>query len=128
MNPRQAVLIMVVCTVFTSAGQILWKIGINRFTDIYSLLSFPMLFGFISYGLGAVLMLVAFKYGELSLLYPIIATSYVWVSILSPLFFADQMNIWKWAGVLLILLSVSLLGISSRKNNIVEKSSIEEQS
>ncbi len=115
-----AILLMVLCTIFTSTGQLLWKKGImsvNLFSLgslLGSVLNAPLLLGFLSYGIGAFLMLLAFRRGELSVLYPIIATSYVWVSLFSPwLFPSDAMNGWKWAGVITILISVSLLGWSN---------------
>src|SRR3989338_1963357 len=116
---KRAIALMVLCTIFTSLGQILWKLGVNKYisNDIFSLLNIPFVLGFVSYGLGAVLMLIAFRRGELSVLYPIVATSYIWVSIISPRLFPDDfMNAWKWAGVVIILISVSILGwASSRK-------------
>jgi len=116
---KRAIALMVLCTIFTSLGQILWKLGVNKYisNDIFSLLNIPFVLGFVSYGLGAVLMLIAFRRGELSVLYPIVATSYIWVSIISPRLFPDDfMNAWKWSGVIVILISVSILGwASSRK-------------
>ena len=109
----KAVFLIVVCTLFTSFGQILWKAGITTVSlrSVSSIFNLPLFLGFVSYGLGALFMILAFRYGELSVLYPIIATSYVWVSILSPLFFpSDTMNLLKWGGVLLIVVSVSILG------------------
>ena len=116
---KRAMALMVVCTIFTSLGQIFWKLGVNKYIsgNILSLLNIPFIFGFVAYGLGALLMLIAFRRGELSVLYPIVATSYVWVSLISPRLFPDDfMNAWKWAGVIIILISVSILGwASSRK-------------
>lgn len=115
---RRAILMMIACTIFTSAGQLLWKHGVQRI-QLNNLLTFfnaPIVLGFLSYGVGALLMLLAFQRGELSVLFPVIATSYVWVSLLSPRFFlTDFMNGWKWAGVLTILVSVSLLGLGRTK-------------
>ena len=112
-----AIVLMVLCTIFTSAGQILWKLGVMNVNldNLISLFNLPFILGFVSYGFGFVLMLLAFRYGELSILYPIVATSYVWVSLISPwLFPGDFMNIWKWVGVTVILVSVSLLGIREK--------------
>lgn len=114
----QAVLLMVFCTIFTSLGQLLWKEGISHinFSSVVSFFNWPFLLGFVSYGVGAILMILSYRKGELSVLFPIIATSYVWVSLLSPLFFpGDSMNLWKWAGIGLILLSISVLGWSNKK-------------
>ena len=119
---RKAILLILLCTVFTSLGQILWKLGLVNvdFNNLFTFINLPFILGFFAYGTGFVLMLRAFKYGELSVLYPIVATSYVWVSLFSPiLFLNDFMNVWKWFGVLVILISVSLLGIgSSRRKKI----------
>ena len=117
---KKAMALMVLCTFFTSLGQILWKLGVNKYSNtFFSLLNVPFLLGFVSYGFGAVLMLIAFRRGELSVLYPIVATSYVWVSLLSPHLFPDDfMNAWKWAGVIIILISVSILGWASSRTQM----------
>lgn len=118
---RIAILFAVLCTVFTSLGQILWKFGLVKinFSHLLTVFNLPFMFGFVVYGIGAILLLLALGKGELSLIYPIIAASYVWVSLLSPyLFPTDHMNVWKWVGVIIILVSVSLLGWgNSRINN-----------
>ncbi len=111
---------MVLCTLFTSLGQLLWKSGVNKIDlsfGIITILNLHFVLGFVSYGVGALFMLIAFKKGELSILYPIIATSYVWVSLLSPIFFVtDSMNLIKWIGVIVIIVSVSLLGYGSTRS------------
>lgn len=115
---KKAIYLILLCTLFTSLGQILWKLGLVNvdFNLPLTLINFPFIMGFFSYGIGFLLMLLAFKKGELSVLYPIIATSYIWVSLFSPMIFLnDQMNGWKWLGVFIILLSVSLLGIGTSR-------------
>ena len=59
--------------------------------------------------------MTALRQGHLSVLYPIIALTYVWVTILSPMFFADRLNPFKVAGVTLIVFGVSLIGMGSRE-------------
>lgn len=121
---QKAIILMILCTIFTSLGQILWKFGVARinFSVPLTIINLPFILGFVSYGLGALLMLMAFESGELSVLYPIIATSYIWVSLISPVLFpADSMNLLKWSGVTLILVSVSLLGYGSQKKEQKEK-------
>lgn len=109
-----AILLMVLCTIFTSTGQILWKLGFgwaDFSVSLFSILNAPFIGGFISYGVGAVLMLTAFKKGELSVLYPIVATSYVWVTLASSLLFYEVVSPLKWVGIGIIVISVSALGI-----------------
>ncbi len=115
----KAMLLMAFCTLFTSGGQILWKWGMKTidFSQWVTFLNVPFLLGFVSYGVGAALMILALKKGELSFVYPVAATSYIWVSLISPrLFPTDIMNIWKWSGVVVILLAVSILGYGSSQH------------
>jgi multidrug transporter EmrE-like cation transporter len=110
---HKAVFLMILCTLFTSLGQILWKLGVIRIdlSNIFSVFNLPFMMGFVAYGVGWIFMLMSFKRGELSILYPIVATSYIWVSIFSPIIFpTDSMNLLKWVGVIVILISVSILG------------------
>ena len=121
----KALVLIFFCTIFTSAGQLLWKAGVTFFdfsspisSHFLTFLNLPFVLGCVSYGIGLLLMLLAFRSGELSVLYPLVATSYVWVSIASPFFFATEiMNFWKWAGVLLIVFSVFLI---TKKKKISE--------
>jgi uncharacterized membrane protein len=64
----------------------------------------------------AVLLILALKDGQLSILYPIISLSYVWVNLLSMYFFHEHMNLFKAIGIALIIGGVGLLGkVSSRE-------------
>lgn len=113
-----SVILMVLCTLLTSSAQFLWKYGSNNLKPgIFNLLTNSgIIGGFIVYGIAAVVMIIALKGGELSVLYPIIATSYIWVSLLSPMFFqTDSMNFMKWGGVFTIIAGVSLVGIGSKR-------------
>jgi len=116
---KRAILVMVICTLLTTAAQFLWKIGVLEVNpeSVLSFLNPSLVGGFVLYGLGSILVIYAFKNGELSVLYPILATSYVWVSLFSPIFFSETVNIWKWVGVGVIVLGVAFLGIGAIANN-----------
>ena len=70
----------------------------------------PLLAGYVTSAGTAFLLIMALRDGELSVLYPIIAMSYVWVALLSMYFFGDHMNMFKVAGIALIIGGVALLG------------------
>ena len=109
---------MVICTFFTSFGQLFFKMGLNRleWTLLGVVTNYVLILGFIFYGLGAVLLIVALKSGELSLLYPILALSFVWVNLLSLFILDETINWIKWGGILFILLGVSMIGRSANGN------------
>ena len=96
-----AIMLMVLCTIFTSSAQIFYKMGANRLTfDIISILTnWQLILGMILYGLGAVLVIIALRGGEVTVLYPILTSSYIWVSLGSVYFFGEKMNALKWIGV-----------------------------
>jgi multidrug transporter EmrE-like cation transporter len=118
---RQAALIVLACTLMVGAAQVLIKLGANRLGDaglmstLVGILTIPQLFaGYFLYGIFAVLLIYALRHGELSVLYPLIALGYVWVSILSVLVFHESMNAMKIAGVAIIIAGVAVLGWGSR--------------
>jgi multidrug transporter EmrE-like cation transporter len=101
------------CTILGAAAQMLMKIGLSRpnYLGLVGLLtSLPLLAGYSLYGLNTVLMVFALRDGELSILYPIIALTYVWVTILSVLFFHESMNVFKLLGVAVVVTGVTVLG------------------
>ena len=57
---------------------------------------------------------IALKKGDLSLLYPVISTTYIWVSLLSMYFLKEKMNKYKWLGIFLIISGVILIGVGSK--------------
>lgn len=110
------ILLVVLCTLFTSSGQILWKFAsknLNNFTSIIT--NVPLILGFVCYGLGAILLIIALKYGDLSLVYPFVALSFIWVNIASMLLFGELISIINWIGIIAIMLGVSLIGYGGSK-------------
>lgn len=71
--------------------------------------------GFLLYGLGALLMIIAFKHGELSVLYPIMCVSYIFALINGYVFLQETISISNLIGIMIIIIGVSLLG---RENNV----------
>ena len=65
------------------------------------------------YELATIVFIPALRGGELSVLYPFISLSYVWVSLLSIKILKEKMNSFKWMGVALIIIGVSFIGFGS---------------
>lgn len=108
---RKAIFLIILCTIFTSIGQILLKLGAIRITSFASFFNVPLLLGLSSYVVGFVLMIAAFKKGQLSVLYPLLASAYIWVSLASPYFFpGEEFTTFKIIGISSIIIAVSLLG------------------
>jgi len=75
-----AIGLMIFTTLLTSSAQIFYKLGAATLElNLLALITnYNLIIGLCIYAVGAVLMIIAFKGGELSVLYPIIATSYIW--------------------------------------------------
>lgn len=109
--------LVLLCTVIGAAAQIFLRYGAEHLTGAGIrgvLTNWPLLAGYVCLGINTLLLIVALRNGQLSVLYPIIALTYVWVTILSPVFFADTVNFYKIAGVFFIVLGVSFIGAGSR--------------
>jgi multidrug transporter EmrE-like cation transporter len=115
---RQPVLLVFCCTILGAAAQVLMKTGANQIAHpglIGMITDLPLMGGYCLYGLSTLLLVLALKDGELSLLYPVIALTYVWVTILSFLIFHDRINPWKLLGIGLIVGGVAVLGRGGRR-------------
>ncbi len=110
-TPTFAILMVVFCTFLTSTGQFLIKKGTFFIADsFWSIFNVPLVSGFALYALGAVILVIALKYGELSVLYPFIALSFIWVFLFSIFLLEEKIFFVNWAGLVLIILGVSLIG------------------
>ncbi len=106
------VLLVCCCTVLGAAAQILMKIGMAHFQpNVWALITnVPLFVGYVLYGINTLLLVLALREGELSMLYPIIALTYVWVTLLSYTLLREPPNAFKNAGVLAIVIGVAVLG------------------
>ena len=110
-----AILLVISATLTGAFGPILLKkASAKKLSSIKSLSTNYHLFGGVGlYTLGTLLFIPALKGGDLSVLYPFVALTYIWVSLLSVKFLGEKMNAIKWLGVILIIIGVSFIGIGS---------------
>ncbi len=100
-------------TILGAAAQMLMKIGTSQHhgTGLMGYLtSVPLLAGYGLYGINTVLMVFALRDGELSTVYPFIALTYVWVTLLSITLFHESFNALKVLGVSIVVIGVAVLG------------------
>lgn len=75
--------------------------------------NYNLIIGVLFYGFGTVCFIPALKGGDLSVLYPLVSLAYVFVAFYSIWLLKEKMNLYKWAGVIIILIGVSLIGVGS---------------
>ena len=95
-----------------SVGALFLKLTSKNAQSIKLLLKKKEIYiGISLYGLSALIFVYSLKFGDLSTLYPIVGSSYVWIALLSVRFLKEKMNEIKWFGILLILVGVILIGL-----------------
>ena len=123
-HPRKSIYMVLGCTVFAATAQVLMKFGMAHTMPPFQLgdsatwlplvialiTDIPLMLGFFAHSLNALFLILALRDGELSMLYPIIALTYVWVTLLSYWLLHDSPNWYKNAGIAIIVLGVAILG------------------
>lgn len=115
---RKAIGLVFACTVLGAAAQILIKVGMTQFSldqPFGALTNVPLIAGYALYGINTLLLVLALRDAELSMLYPIIALTYVWVTLLSYTLLHEHPNWYKNIGITTIVVGVAILGRGGRK-------------
>lgn len=86
---------MICSSICACIGQLFWKLSSTQGIII-------MLLGFVFYGAGALIMIIAYKYGKLSILQPVLSLNYVLSIVLGFVFLHEPITILKIIGVLII--------------------------
>ena len=69
--------------------------------------------GVFLYGIGTILFIPALKGGELSVLYPLVSVTYIFVALFSVKLLNEKMSALKWMGIALIIIGVTFIGLGS---------------
>ena len=94
--------IMLLSSICVCIGQLLWKLSSSG--NIILLIS-----GFFFYGIGALIMIVAYRFGELSVLQPMLSLNYVLSIFLAVTILKEEITILKLAGVFIIIAGVIII-------------------
>lgn len=93
---------MLGAAIFACVGQLFWKMSAEG--GIIWLLA-----GFALYGIGALLMLVAYRFGSVSVLQPMLSANYALSVILGILILHESVSFLKVIGILIITAGVILI-------------------
>lgn len=99
---KKGILLMIVSSICVCIGQLLWKLSATQGL-------FIMFLGFVFYGIGALVMIVAYKYGKLSVLQPMLSLNYVLSIVLAVFVLKESVTLLKCIGVLIIIAGVVLI-------------------
>lgn len=99
---KKGILLMIISSMCVCIGQLLWKLSVD-----YGIML--MLLGFCFYGVGALIMIVAYRYGKLSVLQPMLSLNYVLSIGLAVIVLKEELHLLKCIGVLVIIMGVILI-------------------
>jgi multidrug transporter EmrE-like cation transporter len=95
--------------VFLKAGASRLHLGLR-----YLLLNVKLAVGVGLFLLSSYFFVLGVKHGELSVLYPLVALSYIWALLWSRIFFKEPFSRQKFYGLALILAGIAFIGIGNR--------------
>ena len=95
-------------------GSLLLKRGSSSFSvSVRGTLGNPRLLGgLVAYGSAAMIYVVLLKFEQLSVLYPLGATTYIWSALLARRYLGEDVNTWKVCGIMAIIAGVALVGLA----------------
>ena len=98
----KGIFLMILSGFMLASGQLIWKVfGFN---------TLDLSLGFVCYGMGAVCMIIAYRYGELSMLHPLMSFSYIFAIIYGFFYLGEPITIIKIIGLSIIIFGVGLIG------------------
>ncbi|MBI2664007.1 hypothetical protein HYX10_01555 [Candidatus Woesearchaeota archaeon] len=111
-SSKISLFLIVLFTAFSAAAQYFYKLASGtlalNFTAVVT--NYYIYIGFFLYAAGAVLVLYALKGAELSVAYPFLALSYVWVALISVFLLHETLLLINWVGVGFIAAGLSFIG------------------
>lgn len=98
-----------------AAGALFLKLGSDKLRfNFWSLLRNRFIyFGVFFYGISTLIFIPQLRYGELSILYPVASTTYIWVILLSNIVLKERIGKYKIAGICGIIIGIVLLNLGN---------------
>lgn len=104
----KGMMLMSFSALLVAVGQLLWK----RSQGINLIL---LALGFLIYGMGAVLMVLAFKHGKLSVVHPVLSISYVMGGVFGYVFLGELLSRLQCVAIAIIMVGVIMIGGGDRE-------------
>lgn len=109
---KWVIALVIFCSLLGAGAQIYLKKGMTDFEFAYEQIirNWELVLGVFLYGLSFILYNFALKFGEVTMLYPLIAFSYIWVMILASFMLNEPVTMKKIVGAVVIVGGVFLIG------------------
>lgn len=111
-TPFSSILLVLIASFIGSFGAVFLKLGSAHLSrGIRGALNWQLAAGIGLFLGSSVPFIIALKYGELSVLYPMVSLSYVWAMIWSKMFFHEHVSLAKVGALAMILMGIVCIGV-----------------
>lgn len=107
--------IVALASLIGSFGAIYLKKGAQEFSlnPLKLIKNGRFIFGAVCYTVATGLYVLALRGEDLSVLYPLVSMTYIFISFFSIKLLNEKMSTWRWTGVGIIILGIVLIGLGS---------------
>ncbi len=102
---KKEFLTIILSTIILTTAQYFFKTGANKLPNISIQLAIAVTLYFAAAGL----IILALKKRELSYVYPLLATNFIWVGIISSTILKETLSTTNWTGLILIFIGISII-------------------
>jgi uncharacterized membrane protein len=103
-----AIIAMACAALLGSCAQILLKKANVQF-DPSIIMNWRFLLFAAFYGIALIINIIAYRYGDVSILYPVISLSYLCVMVLAAIFLGERLTALKITGAIIIVIGVVMI-------------------
>lgn len=114
-NMKLATTLILSAALMSSLGQLAWKFGAEALSGGAATLLYIV--GFALAGLGMVILMIAFRFGDVSILQPMMSIGFAMSIFFGAIFLNEPITIQKVLGTLFIIAGSALLGYEGGKVN-----------
>lgn len=106
---RKGIALILLSAALACTGQLFWKLASRDSSLLLVIIGLGL------YGFGALLMILALRYGELSVLHPMMSSGYVLSLLLGAVILDERISFMKVLGVAVIIVGLIFLSSSEVK-------------
>ena len=116
MTIYEVILLTLLAALVSSLAQLIFKRSVTKIDNFRHLMAHArnrgVLLGFVGYITAFALYLVALSGGELSIVYPVFASSFIFVTLISARVLRERITAVRAAGVLLVFIGIAIVAVS----------------
>jgi drug/metabolite transporter (DMT)-like permease len=116
MSIYEVMLLTLIAALVSSLSQLLFKRAGDKIGSLKHLLKFVLkrdvIVGLVGYLVALGLYLVALSGGQLSIVYPVFASSFIFVTLISAVMLKERISAIRIIGILLVFIGIAIVAVS----------------